>query len=77
MLNIYANTRNNAQDVSYNTVTPQHCPTTLKGIMINMIPSNASGKEETCHHHLQVLNVTIHVYPDLQLMQPKFLPMKF
>ena len=38
----------------------------------------AAGKVETCHYHLQVANyIDIHVYPALQLMQAKFLPMKF
>ena len=34
-----------------------------------MTPSNAAGKVKTCHHHLQMSNVAIHMYPALQLMQ--------
>ena len=37
----------------------------------------AAGRDETCLHPLQVLSVAIHVYPAIQLMQAKVLPMKF
>ena len=46
-------------------------------IVINMTHSNAAGKVKTCHHHLQMSNVAIHMYPALQMMQAKFLLMKF
>ena len=46
-------------------------------ILINMTPSNAAGKVKIYHHHLQVSDVAIHVYPALQMMQAKFLLMKF
>ena len=36
----------------------------------------AAGRVETCLHPLQVSSVAIHVYPAIQLMQAKVLPMK-
>ena len=36
-----------------------------------------SSEVETCDHCLQVSNIPIHVYPTLQLMQSKVLPIKF
>ena len=36
-----------------------------------------SGKVKTCHHSLQVSHIVTYMYPALQLMQAKGLPMKF
>ena len=33
-----------------------------------MISVAAAGKVKTCHHHLQVSHVAIHVYPVLRLL---------
>ena len=38
--------------------------------------SGPPGKLKTSHHHLQVSNVAVHMYP-LQVMQAKTLPMNF
>ena len=37
----------------------------------------AATKLRTCHHPLQVSDVTVQVYPALQLMQAKVLPINF
>ena len=37
----------------------------------------ATTKVKACYHPLQVLDVAVQVYPALQLMQAKFMPIKF
>ena len=37
----------------------------------------AAAKIKACHHPLQVTDVTIQIYPALQLMRAKVLPIKF
>ena len=39
--------------------------------------SAAADKVKACHHPLQVSDVAIQVYPTLQSMQAKILPIKF
>ena len=48
-------------------LTPNEAATTYSG---------SAGKLKTCHHHLQISNVAVHMYP-LQLMQAKVLPINF
>ena len=45
-------------------LTPNEAATTYSGL---------AGKLKTCHHHMQISNVAVHMYP-LKLMQAKVVP---